>query len=351
MSSGRFAVILFLALSLALTACDRADAPPTAASDTSGMTQSGAPNPGFVREVQAIKAREKDPAAIRQAIREVSARYGYPVRPEETAADQPAQGAVPKALGKAASTGSWTQVRSVRVGYPFAHSKLVKVVAGATLETRAYAVDGGIDPMLIGFYKSEGTDNVNAYWVQFVGYNDDQAAGDLNSKFNWTNSTGATQYVRVVSFAYPGTWGTSTLVCRVVKGGSVLSRVTSTMWVSGDVEFFTEVPSDYYPKCGEPLASAITMHPSPDPSSWGSSVLAFNANTMRGAYLKDTDYGLGLFEVLPTGPQSFLLGYFEGDGYQPDPFDPTSTATFQALNNHYHLPLYFGSQLDYYECP
>jgi hypothetical protein len=95
----------------------------------------------------------------------------------------------------------------------------------------------------------------------------------------------------------------------------------------------------------------VYINPSPDFSYYGSSVLAFNSKTMRGAYLRDTRAGLLLKDVLPPGPHSFLLGYFEGDGYQPSPFDPASDATYQALNNHYHLPLYFGSQQDYYTCP
>ncbi|MBW8886148.1 MAG: hypothetical protein JF616_00195, partial [Fibrobacteres bacterium] len=198
-------------------------------------------------------------------------------------------------------------------------------------------------------YKSTTTTNSKAYLVKFVGYNDDAAAGNLNSNFTWTNRTGVAKSVRLVSWSYPGTFGTTTMSYRVTQNSLTHSK-SSTMWVSGAMEPFTEVGSGFE-ACTGPLASGVIFTPSPfnPPTQFGSSLVAFNFNTMEGAFFRDTDDELLLNDVLPAG-FGFLLAYFEGDGYQPSPMDGSATAD-GLLDAHYHGVFYTGSQQDRYDCP
>lgn len=348
----RSGILLPLALGLALSACNRTeDSAPTVAGEPPEIADAAPVNAAFAREASAIKSRETDPAKREAAMRDLMSRFGYPALPARASGPgaAPVPGSAPGALEKTAAT-EWTQVRGMNLFYPFAHSKVVSVPANGVLEAIANQGDAGSDPMLLAFYKTTSSGNAAAYWVKFVGYNDDRAAGNLNAYFKWTNTTGAAKTIRVVSWSYPGTYGVTNLTVRVTANG-VASRFNSTLWVSGATEFETTSLHPDYAACTGPSASEIKLKRSPTSvTGYGHSLVAFNAGTMRGAFIRDTDYSLRLDEVLPPGGPSFLLGYFEGDGYQPDPMG-IDDATLDALDAHYHFPLYFGSQNDRYACP
>lgn len=276
-------------------------------------------------------------------------RFGYPVPPSDLA---PSPGAIAaaKALGKTASTTSWTQVRGGNIFYPFAHFVTVSVPADMVLHVAANAVDQGADPYLAAFYKSIGSGNANAYWVNFVGVNDDRGDGTLNSYIAWRNATGSAKTVRLVSFVYPQTQGTTTLAWRILNNGTTFTSGSHTFWVGAAPHFDVEVPSDYA-GCVGPMASNLTLNLDPtrtQQTHYGSSVLAVNTATMEGAYLKDTSYGLRLNDVLPGYP-SFVVGYFEGDGFQPNMIFPDEA--LKELNDHYHNPYYQWSETDEFSCP
>jgi hypothetical protein len=349
----RIGTFLPLALGLALDACNRSENISPTANEVSPETIQAPKDPAFAKEAYAIKSGEKDPAKIKSALRELRSRYGYPVMPEELPASKAVSGKNPGALGKAAAS-EWTLVRALRTNYFFAHSLVVSVPANALLRVSATQVDGGTDPMVLGFYKSTTSTNSKAYLVKFVGYNDDIAPGNLNSNFSWTNRTGSAQSVRLVSWSYPGTYGTTTLSSRVTQNSLTHSK-SSTMWVSGAMEPETGLAPSFE-ACTGPLASRVifTAGRFNPPTPFGSSLVAFNKNTMEGAFFRDTEDELQLNDVLPSG-SGFLLGYFEGDGYQPTPMDFSNAtqgaATDRLLNDHYHGVFYQGSQQDRYDCP
>jgi hypothetical protein len=321
----------------------------------------GPKDAAFSKEAYAIKSREKDPAKAKPAMRELASRLGYPVPPQESPASQAVPGPVSgevssevsgegiRALGKAAAS-RWTQTRAVNVIYHFGNSRLVTVPSQAVLQVTSAQVDGASDPMVLGFYKSVSSGNASAYWVKFVGYNDDFAPGNLNSRFTWTNNTGATKTIRIVSWSYPGTAGATTLAHTVTQTGRRLSAASSTMWVSGSLESLTHIPSDFN-GCAGPQASQVGLTKiSAGSAAFGSSLVAFNENTMEGAFIRDTQYALQLNTTLLQGGSSFLLGFFEGDGYQPSPMDE-SPESLDQLDAHYGYPFYTAWQKDRFDCP
>jgi len=199
-----------LGLGLSLVACNRTETVAPTAEAVSPEPQQSPKNAAFAKEAYALKSREKDPAKIATAMRELMSRYGYPVLPREMSASNAVPGGVAGAFGKVAAS-SWTQVRGMNVNYHFAHSRLVSVPANATLQATGIVVDGTADPMIMGFYKSIGSGNASAYWVKFVGFNDDWAPGSLNARYNWTNNTGGAKSIRIVSLCYPSTYGATTM--------------------------------------------------------------------------------------------------------------------------------------------
>jgi hypothetical protein len=351
----RTGTLLALALGIGLVACNRTE---TVAPTSGGASPEPPQSPkdaAFAKEAYALKSNEKDPAKIASALRELRTRYGYPALRREMSASEAVPAGVPGALvsgalGKAATTTSWTQVRAVNIIYYFAHTQVVSVPANATLQATGIQVDATSDPMIMGFYKSVGTDNPAAYRVKFVGFNDDWAPGSLSSRFVWTNNTGAAKSIRIVSWCYPDAYGQTTMNYKVTLSGTTLAAYTRTMWVNGATQFYTRVPSDYA-GCTGPTGSNVELRRDPNsPTGYGSTLVAFDEGTMEGSFIRDTDFALRMSRPLLPSGHNFLMGYFEGDGYQPSPMDE-SDATIDKLDAHYHFPFYFASQVDRYNCP
>lgn len=340
---------LALALGLGLVACNRTETVAPAPEAVSPEPPQSLKDAAFAREAYALKSKEKDQAKVVPALRELMSRYGYPALSREMSASESVPGGFSGALGKAAAS-SWTQVRSVNVIYHFAHTQLLSVPAGATLQATGAQVDGTSDPLIMGFYKTIGSGNASAYWIKFVGYNDDWGAGSLNSGFTWTNTTGASKSVRIVSWCYPETYGTTTMTFKITQNGRTIASGSRTMWVSGATEFYTRIPSDYA-GCTGPLASQVELqrNRSNPATGFGSTLVAFDEGTMEGAFIRDTDYALQLNRPLKQGGSSFLMGYFQGDGYQPSSMDASDA--IQKLDAHYHYPFYFVRQVDRFNCP
>jgi hypothetical protein len=352
----RTGTLLALAFGLSLAACNRTEPVAPTSEAVSPEPPQIPQDAAFAKEAYALKSNGKDPAEIAAALRELRARYGYPALRREMSSSQAVPAAVPGALasgalGKAAATTVWTQAREVNIIYYFAHSQVVSVPANATLQATGIQVDATSDPMIMGFYKSVGTDNPEAYRVKFVGFNDDWAPGSLSSRFVWTNNTGAAKSIRIVSWCYPDAYGQTTMNYKVTLSGTTLASYTHTMWVNGNTQFETDRPSSGTAGCTGPTGSNVELKRDPhSPTGFGSTLVAFDEGTMEGSFIRDTDFALRMSRPLLQSGHNFLMGYFEGDGYQPSPMDE-SDATIDKLDAHYHFPFYFAWQVDRYNCP
>jgi hypothetical protein len=281
------------------------------------------------------------------------ARFEYPALPAIASPSAPVAVPLPEGSAKTAAL-SVVKTRSQFVIYHFGNTLVVTVPNGLWLEAVASRDDGSIDPILVAFYKTTGGANPAAYRVQLVGYNDDRAVGNLDSYFRWKNETGSDKSVRLVSYAYGATWGKETLSLRLMNGGFPVYQTSKTMYVTTHAGYQSDIPPDYA-SCTGPQGSRLQLERGLDsPTGFGSSLLAFNLNTMRGGFIRDTDYILNLEEALPTTLYGVFVGYFEGDGYQPSPFlldKDHISATTDAMDRHYGAPFYFASLLDHFLCP
>jgi hypothetical protein len=341
---------LSLALGLALIGCNQSEQMAPTADDASSEPRLGPKDAAFSMEASAIKSREKEPAKIEAALRDLRSRLGYPALPRELSSSHADPNEAPLALGKAAAT-EWTQMRSANIGYHFAHTRVITVRPNATLKVWAEQVNGGADPMVMGFYSNGGSVNDQSFQTLFVGYNDDMAAGNVNAYFKWKNLGTVSRSIRLVSWCYPGTAGVTTTSWSLTETGRPTATGAKTMWVSGWTDFYPSDASDYA-GCTGPSRSRINLFKdggSPTAGT-GNTFVAFNEATLRGGYLRDTDDAILLLEdVLPRGGSSFVLGYFAGDGYQPSDMDADNA--LDLLDAHYGGPYYHGSQDDRYSCP
>lgn len=341
---------LGLALGLSLAACNRTeDASPTA-DEPSAEPRLGPKDAAFSMEAYAIKSREKDHAKIESSLRDLRSRLGYPALPRELSSSHADPKGAPLALGKAAAT-EWTQMRSANISYHFAHTRVINVRPNATLKVWAEQVNGGADPMVMGFYSNGGSVNDQSFQAVFVGYNDDMVAGNVNAFFKWKNLSTISRSIRLVSWCYPGTAGVTTTSWSLTEPGRATATGAKTMWVSGWTDFYPRDASDYA-DCTGPSRSRIELWKDggAPAAGTGSTLVAFNEATLRGGFLRDTDDAILMLEdVLPRGGSSFVLGYFAGDGYQPSDMDADNAV--DLLDAHYGGPLYHGSQDDRYICP
>jgi hypothetical protein len=358
----RLALSAPLALGLALSACNQGDnAPvPTAIPETQSPAESGDipldPKAlAFEQELLAVKARETDPEKIEAANRVIMARYGYAIPQMEAQAPEadPVDGPLPLAK-EAAFTTKWHRVRLMNLAYQFAHSVAVAVPPGYSLDVKAASVDGGTDPVLVGFYQTSGSLlGEKAFTIKVVGYNNDETSFTVNSRFKYKNNGVATMPIRLVSFCYPGTYGRTRLSYTLKVPGSVATVFSQTMWVSGMAQYWNHIednPKDFA-GCVSVTASLIRLEKKVGAGAGiGTSLLAVHGSAMRGGFIRETTDNLLLEDVLPSGGDNLLLGFVEGDGKPQPPQLWGGLPKAFSLNDRYGDNLYLGSMYNGYKC-
>lgn len=317
-----------LALGLTLSACDRPDAPAAPAE------AAGESHPGFARDMIALKASGLGGAEREAAVRALLARYGKVVAAPSDGdlSKLPSPEAAEGAQGPAESEGRadlakaavavlrWKLVKISTLEFPFVLRLNATVPAGKTLSAST-AIGAGAeftDPFLVAFYQSGGAFGAKAYPIKVVGFNDDSNGG-LNASFSWTNNTGASQFVQVICFAYsPETAGPMKLfVTRPGPGG--IGSVTETaalLNVSGLAKYNDEAGP--FQGCVRSTGSRISLRPLRGFFT-DHSMLAVNASSLTGGFIRRDVATLDLDRNLPSGYPNLVLGYIpwagaEGDG-------------------------------------
>ncbi len=307
-----------LCLGLALSACDRADAPPSA-------NDAGAGTPAaYAKEVTALKAKGMDPAATLSALRDLRHRFGFPVAGEGTAAPFSEIAAEP-ALAKEAAIGPvWKNVKQFAMTFPTAIKQSFVISNAGTLHawTAGSAVEQGVDPVLIAYYRTSG--GTGAHTVKVVAYNDDIASDNLGSDIVWTNNTGANVTVEVLAFVYsPEAAGTIKLFVRhsIFPITNTYTSVISAAPLWNNTAVATGIGG-----CTGPWKSRIRLSKTAG-GGFGHGLLGINYNTMTGGQILENSATLELGSVIPSGAYSMLLGYVPWDITKSE--DGTKYSAFQ----------------------
>jgi hypothetical protein len=313
---------LGLASGLMLAACQApetnpsaVDAPPASASGRAELSPSE--REAFEKEAVAVKARFQDEAAFGTAMEELSARYGLAIPAAPRASLSPAVtgdfpiGDAPapedQALGKtAASVFVWKTAKNVEVSLPFALYHLIEVPVNQTLVLYTEQVSALVDPFLVAYYRTSGTNASEAYNVQIVGLDDD-GHGGRNSEIVWKNTTGAVRLVEVIAFAYNSyTTGDARLRYSSFAGGgfgSVSGRLITTR-ITGNLPVNTSGCT------GGARYSRIILQKL-EGIRQGSGLLGVNMSTMRGGNVRDFDAGISMLDPIPASDGSFMLPYLK----------------------------------------
>jgi hypothetical protein len=321
---------MFLAgvgLALAMSGCENGSGIDTAVAP-------GAEEPGAMRaatpyekEVITLKSVESDPARLSAGLEELRSRFGFPAAPiaPPYPAGSPAQEA--SELAKAAAASKYFSPRTLNFGVTPTPEVGITVAANATVEawTTRTAANASVDPVMVGFYRTSGDANSQAFKTAFAGYNDDN--GNLDPFISWKNTTGAAKAVTFVAFAYSSsTTGGVTIKYRIV-GGATTSKslpMNATRIAKG---------SPNTAGCTGPSLTRIALQKIAGLSS-ETVALAYNASTKRGGYIYSSSAQLILEDVLPTTGTSFLIGYTQANS-----------------SGIYDGNTYKASQLDLYSCP
>lgn len=313
-------------LAIVLSACDSGESPAAAATDPG--QDAVARQQAFEKDIADLKARERDPVRFDLGVQEALLRHGYPVpeaaRPHYgldgvAAALQPS----PAALGKAAATTAFNAVRwDTCYAAPTAS---ISVPANATLEAWTTHT-GSADPMLVGFYRTSGVAGDLSYTTRDVGVGDDENGG-LDAYWTWQNTTGTSQTVYLVAFAYNENLGGDGAIYYRVVGRKTYSVGNAMRAFQARLNQYAPTPSG----CTGPVASLLSLT-----RDWGVegaySVLAVNRQTHRGGFVTSATNGIFLEDVLPRDNYSFILGYASLGGFTP-------------------ASGYYGRQVDAYSCP
>lgn len=335
------------ALGLAITACDQAPStPPSAPAETESHNNDQAKIRSFEQQALAIKAAYKDPKTIEAELLGLNSRMGH-FLPDATEPKPsvPQWIGEPKALGKTSATTTLIHVKLTHLTFQYANTLVVTVGNGQTLSASASKQEAGLDPMLVGFYKTESTSNANAYRTKIVGLNDDKSSTNLDSHFSWKNTTGSAKTVRVVAFAYPGTYGKSGLFISLSNGGAPVFTQSKNLVITARPDFNNhEAPQPSW-GCTGPHQSRIRMIK--DASvNLASTFIGVNASTMRGAYVTEVNYEVNLNDILTPGYPNFFLPYIEGNS-KPQPV-PLLGADFWSYYGGFNT--FLGGQVDRFSC-
>lgn len=204
--------------------------------------------------------------------------------------------------------GTWFQVKKIDFSFPFVLSETVIIPANATLRAVTQKQDGAGNPALVAFYKT--TESVfGAFKVKVVGLNDDVTPPGLNAYFAWRNTTGSSKSVTVVGYAStPEQAGMGKVFLEVATNGLTHYTRTLSGYMSG-IAVHNDDPVSTG-ACTGPWATRITLKNRVG-GGFGSSVLAVNATTLNGGYIREEDNVLELKEVLPSGGAHLFLAFME----------------------------------------
>jgi hypothetical protein len=326
--SPSFAILpaaLAIGLGLGLIGCNQPESPMATPSPAEQPAESPRAPTAFERDWLALKAQGLSPKAMAEAAPALRAKYGLPpvaqlASQERGIPTEVADAVAPQALGKAASLGmfKYEGSKSGRVIFYFAHYRDVAVGPGQTLIISADAVDPGTDPVVIAFYKTTASANPAAYQVKIVAWNDDYSG--VNSSASWTNNTGSSKPVRVLSYVYaPENSGkTSFSVIIPSPFGGTFYSYHSTRFTSAAPIYDNQPINPYL--CASPIGpfnSRIRLDKEIS-AGYGTGILAFNSGTMTGGYIRETSATLDLDAVLPGGAPNMVLGFYEGKNFTYD---------------------------------
>lgn len=208
---------------------------------------------------------------------------------------------------------TWFQVKMIDFSFPFVLMSTVTVPANATLLATTEHFDRDINSALVAFYKIDAGSTA-AFKVKAVGLNDDYTPPQsiypkTTARIQWTNATGASQSITVVGYASTATQaGLGRLNLQVTTRKTVhhSSHVDGRM--SG-IAIHNDNPISTG-NCNGPSASRIILKNRVG-GGFGSSVLAVNATTLNGGYIREEDNVLELKEVLPSGGAHLFLAFME----------------------------------------
>jgi hypothetical protein len=223
-------------------------------------------------------------------------------------------------------------VMSGRVNSYFSHFVQVSVKNGEVLKGSTVAnlnnSDPGTpnvprppaDPFMVAFYQTATTNEPNAYPIKMVAINDDIDAGNTDCSISWTNNTGSTKTVTVLSFVYSSEGrGFTTARVSVMSGNFGKLKYQKERWVSAAPSWEQKYPTESDLYTAGPLASKIRMRKGTAAAfEWGYGLLALNANTKNGGFMFNTEGFLDLPEVWNVGYPNLFLGICECKGFGPN---------------------------------
>jgi hypothetical protein len=171
---------------------------------------------------------------------------------------------------------------------------------------------GNVDPALVAFRRTSGTST--AFLTAIVAQNDSRSSGRKNARIEWTNTLGINPTVYVL--VYANNWdgrGTTRVKYRLPDG---TTETSEGVWAHAVPLYDNNVPVGPPFGCSSANASRIQLTRIQGSGGFGHTVIAVNMTTMRGGYITDTPLTLTqtlqLTDVLPSGGNSFMLGFVWG---------------------------------------
>jgi hypothetical protein len=320
-----------LILAQGLIGCNSQDKPGPSqgpVQDTEGDAWTPARKSDYVAQVTQLKSRVSDPSEYETELARLQSRFGLaPKSPAGTAASaeaapgQGSRGGLAKAAADDSVGFSWTTVKSVDIFYPLAMVATFTVQNGAKMSAYTDRISAACDPYMVAFYSGSG-DPDRAGAVRIIGLSDDEG-GNLNSRIDWTNTTGAARKVKVIVLAYNGnSFGATNLEYKtasnaiplVSKGYLTATRIFSNMALPPDA-------------CnGGPVDTRITLQwiSGGGYIGYGTGLLGVNTSTLTGLHVYNRDASAGFDfglenQALKANGRNFLLPYLENrDGYVYD---------------------------------
>jgi hypothetical protein len=321
---GRAALLIAMAFSAALMACDRAERAPQAMApgESAGPGPQDSRETAFARDMIALKARGLAPDAVDAAVRELRTRYGYPILEARAAAPIADEGTA--ALAKSEAIGSkWKTVKSFSFGFPLAIKQSFVISNQGTLHawTAISANEEGVDPVLIAYYRTSGTST--AHRVKVVAYNDDAAAGSLQPEITWTNTTGGNVTVDVLAFVFSAeSQGTVKLFVR----HSIFPVTDTYVTHISAYPLWDNTASGGIAGCSGPWSSRLRLVKTAG-GGYAHGLLGINGNNLTGGEIVENSATLDVGTVIPSGRYNMVIGYVPWDLSKTE--DGTQYSAFQ----------------------
>jgi hypothetical protein len=221
---------------------------------------------------------------------------------------------------------TWFKVKQIDFDFPWIVKYHVTVPANATLLATTTHFGGQGNPALAAFYQNGKTRYATAYPVKVVGLNDDYSGKD--ARISWKNTTGAAKDVQIVGYAATVAGYTEGIINVRVTTGNVVHHSSSKRGYMTGVALHNNDPINPG-SCVGPATSRITLKKlSAQGGGFNSAVLAVNATTLEGGFIRETDPIIGeppftsaylnLGAVLPSGGAHLFLAFVEIYDHQPE---------------------------------